>query len=40
MLDLLVNLGVFPLLHGIEASVGVIPYAGPVIRFFLTLVTG
>lgn len=32
--------GVFGLVHGVEAAVGVLPYAGPVVDFILHIVTG
>lgn len=32
--------GVFGLVHGVEAAVGVIPYAGPVLNVILQIVTG
>jgi hypothetical protein len=39
MLVLIIG-GVFGLVHGVEAGVGVLPYAGPVLNFVLHIVTG
>jgi hypothetical protein len=36
----MVNLIAFGTLHGVEAAVQLIPYAGPVLAFILHLVTG
>lgn len=32
--------GVFGLVHGIEGAVGIVPFAGPILNFILSIVTG